>query len=363
MGQKTLVLSLIILLALVPFSIAQESIINEEITAGITPDNGIGWALDKTFENLELFFTFNKAKKIKIRLEHGKERLEEIKEMIDEDKVEDAEKAEKKHEKIIIKIESDIKDLEEEEEEIGDITEVEDEIDSQDDEIKEIKNKIKIKIEGELTPEQNAKLLEFISSLEGNMDKIKIEIRNKKEKTFTKIEKRTGKTRKEIMDQHGKLRERNIIKAKIIGESSIVKIEKRFTTRTSNKEEIIDQIIEKFSISEEYANNYLKIEREDSEELDEDIGLKIKIDIKEKDGIALAKVKVKLKFRNGIEKELMVQEIVQKTILTREQILEALVIENEDDEVDDEEEEEDEADEEDDEIEDEDEEDEGDNSS
>ena len=66
--------------------------------AGITPDNQIGWWIDNAFERITELFSENS------KLSHAKERLAEVKVMIEKNKLEQAEKARLKFEEIRIKM-------------------------------------------------------------------------------------------------------------------------------------------------------------------------------------------------------------------------------------------------------------------
>jgi len=64
---------------------------------GITPDSFL-WGLDKASERIDLLLTFDKSEKAKKGLAHAHERLSEVKAMIEENKLEAAEKAKESHE-------------------------------------------------------------------------------------------------------------------------------------------------------------------------------------------------------------------------------------------------------------------------
>ena len=98
-----IIASIIILMSLLALASAQEIAIGiatqEDVKeAGITPDNQIGWWIDNAFERITELFSENS------KLSHAKERLAEVKVMIEKNKLEQAEKARLKFEEIRIKM-------------------------------------------------------------------------------------------------------------------------------------------------------------------------------------------------------------------------------------------------------------------
>jgi len=84
----TFLVFLILLISLFPTISSQEIATQEDISiAGVTPDFPFWWGLDRAIEGITEMFS-EKAK-----LNHAKERLAEVKVMIQENKIEEAEKA------------------------------------------------------------------------------------------------------------------------------------------------------------------------------------------------------------------------------------------------------------------------------
>lgn len=387
MSKKSISLLAIILsiCLILPFVIAQDTTVSIEDLpeAGTTPDS-IFWGIDRALENINLALTFDKSAKAQKGLQHAHERLLEVKVMIEKNKLDHAEKAELAHKRKLEKVRIDIASLaEEEEEDIEKVAELENALDNQENELENIRTRVRIKIEGlTLTEEQKKKLLAFLNSLEGSIDEIKIDIENKEERTLTKIERRTGKSKTEIRDKFSRSREEKRVKAKIFLEEdfSLVKVEYKFEYRSkeeiTNKRVMIQKIIERFATSEEEANRLLKIERVDENDKDNEeteichvppgnpeeahtiiIGapavsthlahgdslghcdngpdssiteqdeddkerLRIKVEIKEN----RVKVRIELRFIDGTDRDSIIKEIVKRTQLTPEQIKEALEI-------------------------------------
>ena len=86
--MKQKILTTILMLLLVPLALALEP----EVEAGITPDSSF-YGLDIFFDNLRVAFTTNVAEKARVRLEIAQERVAEMKQMAQENKLQSQEKA------------------------------------------------------------------------------------------------------------------------------------------------------------------------------------------------------------------------------------------------------------------------------
>ncbi|MFQ5975481.1 MAG: DUF5667 domain-containing protein, partial [Candidatus Hydrothermarchaeales archaeon] len=194
--KRIAILFCVLLLTIVPVS-AQEVVVDP----GITPDSFL-YRLDVALDEISLLMTFDKGAKAKKSLEIAEERLSEIKAMADENKLEAMEKGQKEHSKALEKTVSAIKDLDKDDptEEIEDEIEIEKKLEEHQAKIEMVKGelKIKIKVKGGITEEQEQMIDSILSSLEDQTGKVKIEIDNKKGRTKTKIKIKTGKTEVEI---------------------------------------------------------------------------------------------------------------------------------------------------------------------
>jgi len=83
---KTILVSLILLISIFPITSSQIATQEDIDVAGITPDNVVLWGLDRALERVTEGFNEN------AKLKHAKERLAEVKIMIQENKIEEAEK-------------------------------------------------------------------------------------------------------------------------------------------------------------------------------------------------------------------------------------------------------------------------------
>ena len=304
---------------------------------GITPDSPF-WGIDKAFEQLSLFLiTSPETKSIK-GLEIASERLAEIKEMIEENKLEAAEKAEESHGKTLAKVEENIDKIEEDNstEEIKEVIEIEKELQDHKNEVDQVfgELKIKIEIEGELTQEQRDLIDSILASLEGQTGEVEIEIENKKGETKIKIKIETGKSDEEIDKDIEKLEiDAGVsgieVKAEIVGSQSEVKIERKFSTTTTDRDAIIDEIIQKFALDSEMADVALELEVEDE---DEELKEKFKVEVEIEEGIA--EVEVKLKFiLDTTDRGEILTAVIEKSQLTREQIEDVMEFEVEEEEL------------------------------
>lgn len=300
-----------------------ETITNEQATAGITPDSWL-YGLDVAIDKISFLLTFDNTAKARKGLEIARERLLEVKEMIEENKFEAAEKAQNKHANVLDKVTSAIANIERTNstQEIEEEIEIEKELKEHKTKIENIKGelKVKIKIKGEITEEQQALIDSILNSLENKTGKVKIEIDNKKGKTKIKIELETGKSSEEIEDEIEKLEIKAglteiEVEAEIVNEQSEVKIERKFSTTTVDKDTIINEIIEKFALDRETADAALEIEIEEKKELKEEF----KIEVEVEEGITKVEVKLKL-ILNTTSREEILDAVVEKSQLTKEQI-------------------------------------------
>lgn len=189
----------ILLMFILPVAIAQDT--NDLEDPGITPDS-ILWGLDKAIEQFTLALTFDNIKKAKLHVKFANERLQEVKLMIEQNKLEAAEKAKNSHGRSMRRARLKVEALENEDslEEIEEVVEIEKELENHDDEIDQVFDglKVKIKIRGELTQEQKDLIDSFLESFKGQTGELEIEIKNKKNKIKIKIKQKTGKSDEEI---------------------------------------------------------------------------------------------------------------------------------------------------------------------
>ncbi|MAG50941.1 hypothetical protein CL621_04890 [archaeon] len=192
------ILSIILIILILPAINAQLPV---DDPVGVTPDSFF-WGLDKALDQLSLLLTFDKGKKAKMGLEVARERLLEVKVMIEENKLEAAEKAKKEHGKNLLKVKKNIEELEEDDslEEIEEIIEIEKELEEHDEEIEETfgELEVKIKIKGEITEQQQNLIDSILNSMKGQTGEIKIEIKNKKDRSRVRIKQKTGRSDREI---------------------------------------------------------------------------------------------------------------------------------------------------------------------
>ena len=192
--MKTKLLLLFVLLVL-PFAYAQE--LPED--AGITPDSFV-WGLDKAIENINLLLTFDKAKKAEKRLQIAQERLLEVKSMIEQNKLDKADKSKKSHEQTLEKVKQNLDELKKEDtEQVKDVTTLESALNKHESKIEELSNEVDIKIElnGELTEDQKSAVRNLVSSQRQNSDTVNLKIKIKKDELKIKL-KEKGKTEQEI---------------------------------------------------------------------------------------------------------------------------------------------------------------------
>ncbi len=198
--EKINIIGILIMIFVLPLSNAHE----EPVDPGVTPDSFL-WGLDKAIDQLNLVLTFSPAEKAKKGIEIARERLEEVKVMVEANKLEAAEKGKEEHIKILSKVKGSISGIEEENsvEQIEKEIEIERELEEHEDEVEEVSNSLKIKIEvkGNLNEQQKALFNSILNTLENKTGELKIEIKNKKDKTKIKIKTETGKSEKEVEEE------------------------------------------------------------------------------------------------------------------------------------------------------------------
>ena len=190
-------LPFLLILILLPIVLAQE---NSPENPGVTPDSFM-WGVDRALEQISLLLTTNPEAKAMKGLTIAQERLLEVRAMAEAKNLPALEKAQKAHEKTLLKVKENIRspDDEDPEDQLEKELELEKGLLEHEEEIEEIetKLKIKIKIEGQLTAEQQAQLDEFLASLGESAGEVKIEIKNKKDETKIKV-KQKGKDGEEV---------------------------------------------------------------------------------------------------------------------------------------------------------------------
>lgn len=223
------ILSIVLVILILPTINAQQPTDNP----GVTPDSFL-WSLDKALDQLALLLTFDKGEKAKKGLEIARERLLEVKVMIEENKLEAAEKAKKEHGKSLLKVKKNIEEIEEGDslEEIEEIIEIEKELEEHDEEIEQTfgELEVRIKIKGEITEQQQNLIDSILNSMKGQTGEIRIEIKNKKNRSRIKIKQKTGRSDREI-----EIDVENIEKRK-----GLDRQEKAFETIKDAKEEIAE---------------------------------------------------------------------------------------------------------------------------
>jgi len=317
-------LGILIILIALPTVIAEED--NLTTDPGITPDSPI-WGIDKALEQIGLLLIRSPEAKAARGLEIAHERLLEVKVMIEENKLGAVARAERAHNKTLLRVRQNIQNIEDEDAEVEIDKELEFEarLKRHTENVRNVRAelRIKIKIQGELSEEQQLLLDEFLQSFENNANGVEIEIENKKNKTKIRIRQKTGESELEIERKIGRLEiERGItkeklkVKVEIVGNKSFVKVERNFKTRTIDEELLIDEIIEKFSLDSEMVGSLLKIGTDEENETEED---RLRIRVKIRDD--LSDVKIKLMFSlDSIDRETIVNAIVERTQLTKEGI-------------------------------------------
>src|SRR3989344_3707997 len=102
--MKRFIIGILLMVLILPIVNAQQP--TED--PGVTPDSFL-WGLDKALDNLNLLLTFDKGEKAKKGIEIARERLLEVKSMVEENKLEAAENAKEEYGKNLLKVKRNIK--------------------------------------------------------------------------------------------------------------------------------------------------------------------------------------------------------------------------------------------------------------
>lgn len=328
MDKSILVLFLLICLSF--FVSGQDLEITIDSEAGTTPDSFV-WGIDRAIERIGLALTFGDAERERKRLRNAHERLLEVRQMLINGDVDSAERARAEHQKNMRLSKDEIGRLSSEDDsDFNSIDSLETLVDSQEDAIDDLD--VEVSTRGNLSDEQRVMLKRFIDSLGSGVGDVRVAIRDKREETLVRIQQRTGRSRVEIVDESERLRENKIVRASVFEDYSVVKIGHKFTTKTVGRDELIDEIMRKFSISDSEIGVLLKIESSEVGEDFESNRLRIKVKVIEKDGNSITSVDIVLRARvNVTSEDLLQNEVVNLASLTKEQVLDALVVREEHD--------------------------------
>src|SRR3989338_7226553 len=174
------------------------------VEARVTPSSPF-YFLDGFAEDISLALTTDSDKKISKELESACEKLAELEKEANEGDMDNAQDATEEYQEIMAELKEEIQEIQAEtsEEVLKKQLELEQNIENLDDEIDEIENslKIKIEVEGQITPEQQALIDSILASLVGQTGEVEIEIENEKGKTKIKIEVETGQDGDDVEDE------------------------------------------------------------------------------------------------------------------------------------------------------------------
>lgn len=109
------------------------------------------------------------------------------------------------------------------------------------------------------------------------------------------------------------------LRASTLGDSSEVKIELEFVTETTDSELLIDEILENFVVTQEEAEDALKIQIEDDDGLED----KFSVEIETRDG--MSEVEVELRFvLDSTDRDEIIASIVEQSQLDRDLLIEVI---------------------------------------
>ncbi|MDI6859084.1 MAG: DUF5667 domain-containing protein [Methanocellales archaeon] len=193
-------MAIMLVMTFMPTSVAQAP---ELPDPGITPDSTF-YGLDVALDRISLLIASFRGPQVHALkgLEIAQERLAEARAMAERGKFEAMARAEQEHGKALGRVKADIRAIEHVNatKEIEAEVELERECAKHRERVEEFRSelKVKIEIEGNVTPEQQALIDSILSNLEDRLGEVEIEIRNEKAKTKVKIQHQTNKSEEEI---------------------------------------------------------------------------------------------------------------------------------------------------------------------
>ena len=115
------------------------------------------------------------------------------------------------------------------------------------------------------------------------------------------------------------------VKAETLGFQTEIKIEIEFVSNTTDTDQLIDQIIDKFSLTREEADEELRIERSDDQRLEK----KLEVEIEKRGNTSKVEVELETVI-DSTSRGAILDAIVKNSQLTREQINEQLRFDSDD---------------------------------
>lgn len=245
--------------------------INPDANAdGINPDDFL-WGLDLFIDDLFLAIQFNNLEKAKLGIKIAEERLAEVKIMIEERDLVNAERALAEHNKFLSVTQIAVGDIESEDniQEIREKIEVEQRLEIHKTKIERVTENLQIEIEirGDVTPEQQQMIDAILSSLEGKVAEVEIKIDNEKDETKIEIRIETGRSDFDIDEDIEDIQDEfrlPVIEVEIKNGMAEIEIERNgeeieFMLPTTDLDEIRDEIRKRFNIPEETIAEVLSL--------------------------------------------------------------------------------------------------------
>ena len=158
--------------------------------AGTTPDSFL-YGLDVALDNIRYALSVNTDAKARVGLETAEERLMEVREMLLQNKIEAAKRAEHEHKKAFVKVKASVDSMSKKQnkETVKKLDEIKKEIEEYEDEIEQTHANINIEIKskGNLTSEQKAVIEAVLKSLQNQTADVKIKINMHRDEIKIKI--------------------------------------------------------------------------------------------------------------------------------------------------------------------------------
>ena len=296
-------------------------------TSGIGPDSSFLYFLEIAIDRINLALTFDHSAKAEKGLKIAEKRLIEVKEMVEENKLDAARKAQREHDRVLATVEKSIRKIEKLDEKAQ--AKLESELEEHENDAESVKSSLElhIKVNGKITPDQQAIIDSIRQSLQNRTD-IMISIQEKGEKTRERAEERINASASAIADVRAKLQNASVnstAAVKLVSEAEI----KLHRARQAFNESKFGEAFGQATAAGMLARNADKI-LSHVEEIDEDIETAQVLVINAKVVGNQTEVSVMLGFvSNSTNASVIAQQIRDRlSNLSKENISSLLVVQN-----------------------------------
>jgi hypothetical protein len=247
-----------------------------ENTDGILPDSPL-YFFDTLFDNVFLGLQTNDVERAKIAIKIASERLAEVKIMITERKLDQAEKAQVEHDKVLNEAENSVKKIKDTdlEREARDKVRINTDLDNHKKKIQRVNDDLEIfiKVKGNITTEQIERIRLVLENVDQKTDSVKISIDNSKENTKMRVKMQTNENEARTLITRIETDERirtPEVKVDVDRDTNTSKVEaeidgrmQRFDLQSTDPETIIKLITGRIAITDAELRKVIEFDSEE----------------------------------------------------------------------------------------------------